>query len=63
MFWRRLSTYCKALVVKMKGQSLGESADLHLQKQGRQAYSRLDKVKKGGEIKEKSGELTLHLSL
>ena len=32
IFWRRLSTYYKALVVKMEGQRLGESADLHLQR-------------------------------
>lgn len=31
VFWRRLSAYYKALVVKMEGQTLGDSADLHLQ--------------------------------
>ena len=31
VFWR-LSAYDKALVVKMEGQSLGDSADLHLQR-------------------------------
>lgn len=47
----------------MEGQRLGESADLHLQRQGRQAQSRLDKVKKCGEIREKSGEFSFALEL